>query len=425
MTLRGNRSGTVTLPSPHQYPHQWSWDSAFIAIGLAHFDPAAARTELTALFDGQWPTGRLPHIVFNPQAGAADYFPGPDFWHSTAMPTLPRRTSGIVQPPVHARAVLAVHRADPTGSAAFLRDMYPKLLAWHRYLTRSRNVGRSGLAAIVHPWESGLDNSPLWDEAVAGAGALDPGQFTRRDRNHVGSGQRPTDADYRAYVGLATHYRTLGYDDTALADHPFVVEDPLFNALLLDAELCLASIAELLGEDPEPRTESGRRLHHALLERLWDPARAAFSALDVRTGIRSAADTISGLVPLLDPWLPDGTRQRLLDRLDSADFLGGCAFPLPSTATGSPAFDRHRYWRGPTWINTNWLVWLAAGAAGRPDLADRIARSSLQLVATQGFREYYDPFDGSGLGARDFSWTAALTLDWLAAGAVPTDPATT
>jgi hypothetical protein len=415
--LRANWAGTATLPSRAQYPHQWSWDSAFISIGLAHVDPARARQELSSLFGGQWSSGRVPQIIFNAAADPDAYFPGPNFWRSAGAAGAPAAaTSGIVQPPVHARAVLATYLADESSaeSEEFLRARYPQLRAWHDYLYRYRTLGGAGLVAIVHPWESGLDNSPMWDHVLTGAQApTEQAATRRRDLVHVEAGHRPTDADYLAYVNLASHYRDVGYADTNLTDHRFVVEDPLFNALLLDAELCCARIAEILGGDPSPHEQAAQRLHHAMRSCLWDARHGWFAARDVRTGALSEVATVGSLVPLLDPWLDADTRQALLDLAWSPGFLGGCDYPLPSTALDSERFDRHRYWRGPTWINTNWLVWQAARQAGATNLADRIAESSLALVTRGGFREYFDPISGAGLGAEDFSWSAALTLDFL------------
>src|SRR5436190_17754134 len=64
--LRNNDAGDSTKPAPRLYPHQWSWDSAFISIGLAHVDLDRALRELESLFAAQWSDGRVPHIVFNP-----------------------------------------------------------------------------------------------------------------------------------------------------------------------------------------------------------------------------------------------------------------------------------------------------------------------------------------------------------------------
>jgi glycogen debranching enzyme len=426
--LSRNWTGTATVPSRTQYPHQWSWDSAFIAIGLAQVSQRRAQRELLSLLGAQWGVGRLPHIVYNETADDA-YFPGPGFWASRGLPGAPAvSTSGIVQPPVHARAALTVFAQadDPASAHRFLAQVYPKLAAQHRYLLDHRDVGGGGLASIVHPWESGTDNSPAWDAFLTGLGVVRP--FIRQDLRHVAPAERPSDADYSAYVSLAESYRDLGYDDRRLnGSHPFTVEDPLFNALLLDGELCLAEIARHLGRDPEPHRRSAYAVHEGLLARLWDEDRGTFLARDARTGARSPAVTINGFIPLLDPWLPDRVRDRLVDLLLSPGFAGGCRYPVPTYDLRDPGFDRRRYWRGPAWVNTNWLLWIGALRAGRPDVARTVRESTLELLGRSGFREYFDPLDGSGRGAHDFSWSAALALTMLAAdvadAVVPLPPA--
>ncbi|MFD0901716.1 MGH1-like glycoside hydrolase domain-containing protein [Actinomadura sediminis] len=422
-TLAGNWTGAATLPSRTQYPHQWSWDSAFIAIGLARVDQDRAQRELLGLLRAQWDTGRLPHIVYGDTEDES-YFPGPGFWDSRGVPDAPAvRTSGIVQPPVHARAALTVctRAGDEAAALRFLAEAYPKLAAQHRYLLERRDLDGGGLACIVHPWESGTDNSPAWDPFLTRfteARSL----FVRQDMVHVPADERPSDADYSAYIALAESYRDIGYDDLKLLDkHGFTVEDPLFNAILLDGELCLAEIARRLGRDPGPHLRSARAVHRGLMERLWDDERGTFVARDVRTGVRGTAATVSGFAPLLDPWLPADVRDRLVGLLLSPAFMGGCGHPVPTYDLREPNFDRRRYWRGPTWVNTNWLLWVGALRAGRPDIARTISASTLGLVGRSGFREYFDPVDGGGRGACDFSWSAALALDMLAAddGAVP------
>ena len=77
---RRNDAGGWTRPGRGLYPHQWSWDSAFISIGLAHLDIRRAARELETPFAHQWPSGKVPHIVFDPRAPAGSYFPGPDYW---------------------------------------------------------------------------------------------------------------------------------------------------------------------------------------------------------------------------------------------------------------------------------------------------------------------------------------------------------
>ncbi|HEY6569259.1 MAG TPA: hypothetical protein VIZ22_03170, partial [Candidatus Limnocylindrales bacterium] len=170
--LDANWLGASTLPSRTLYPHQWNWDSAFIAIGRSWYDEPRAQQELRSLFRAQWADGRVPHIVFNPSVGEDAYFPGPAFWQSSKRSaSAPRdvETSGITQPPVHARAALEMHRHahDVDASKAFLAWLYPRLVAEHDYLALRRRPTGTDLPVIMHPWESGLDNSPVWDRDLA------------------------------------------------------------------------------------------------------------------------------------------------------------------------------------------------------------------------------------------------------------------
>src|SRR3712207_2112968 len=183
LVLDFNWTGEYTMPGPRLYPHQWSWDSALIAIGYSHYDQERATRELTHLFDAQWKNGLLPQIVFNPHFGM--YFPGIDFWHAYESPDAPEyvRTSGIVQPPVHATAVLRVFEQakDDSGARAFLEYAFPKLAAWHEYLYRERDPEGEGLVYVRHPWESGMDNSPMWDSIMERL-QLGPEQIPKQDR---------------------------------------------------------------------------------------------------------------------------------------------------------------------------------------------------------------------------------------------------
>jgi hypothetical protein len=70
-----NWTGEYTMPGPRLYPHQWSWDSALIAIGYSHYAQKRATKGLKHLLESQWKNGLLPQIVFNPRF--TNYFPGP------------------------------------------------------------------------------------------------------------------------------------------------------------------------------------------------------------------------------------------------------------------------------------------------------------------------------------------------------------
>jgi len=115
-TLGGNDTGSMITAAPRLYPHMWSWDAAFVAIGLAKVNLRRAVRELETLLSAQWATGMLPHIVFAP--GDRGYFPGPDRWacrESGAPAPAEPPTSGICQPPVHALAVERLVAAGRRG----------------------------------------------------------------------------------------------------------------------------------------------------------------------------------------------------------------------------------------------------------------------------------------------------------------------
>jgi hypothetical protein len=258
--LRRNDLGGWTKAAPALYPHQWSWDSAFIAIGWAHLDPRRAAQELRTLLAAQWATGMVPHIVFNPAVPSGSYFPDATRWDCAALspdvPPAPTLTSGLCQPPVHA---IAAHRiwqiaqdgseADVAAARVALDELYPRLLAWHRYLATARDPEGSGLVTIYHPWESGTDNSPRWDAAMAAVevGELPP--YVRADVQHVADpAQRPTMAEYDRYLWLVELLKRARYDDGAITrTHPFLVKDVLFSAILVAANEALAEISAAVG----------------------------------------------------------------------------------------------------------------------------------------------------------------------------------
>lgn len=416
--LDGNWTGTSTVPSRGLYPHQWSWDSAFIAIGLRHVSPRRAQTELETLLDAQWGDGRIPHIVFNPSVPLDAYFPSPDFWRSVTAGRAagaPRtvQTSGIVQPPVHALAAWLVHRADPGLSRArgFLARVYPRLAAWHRYLLHRRDLGGGGLVSVVHPWEQGMDNAPSWDAPLARITPAPARSFRRADLAHGAPEDRPTDVDYGRYVRLATDYRDGEYADGRAG---FAVEDPAFNALLIASEHALARIAEELGATGTARHARAQRLTAALVDRLWDPAEGLFLCRDLRGGGLIRERGVSGLVPLLLPGLSREIVSALVGTLRGPHFGVGTTTRLaPSYDLLGEAFDPHRYWRGPAWFNTSWLVERGLRLHGERAHADALRAAVLDAADTSDFAEYVDPYTGEACGATGFSWTAALTLDLL------------
>jgi glycogen debranching enzyme len=417
--LLRNWHGYATVPSRSLYPHQWSWDSAFIALGLQHISAARAATELLSLFGAQWADGRIPQIAFNPAVPDDAYFPGPSVWRSSAIEGHPPiDTSGIIQPPLHAIAVASIVRRMGDQGLSFAERAYPFLVDQNSYI-RERRAVDGGLAALVHPWETGLDNSPAWDRPLAAVPAdlslFDT--YTRRDVAHAGAGERPTDQDYARYIRLMLMYRNHGYeDDWVRAKAEFLVVDPAFNALWAWSELALADIARRLGRDDSGHVAEAARITAAMVDRLWSEDRGIFLACDARSGRLLPERTVAGLIPLVLPDLPTEGADALVATATGEAFRIGAP-----DVHGVPSFDltdvRHeprRYWRGPTWLNTTWLVARGLQVHGHKELAQRLDDDLVGLAAKSGFREYFHPRTGRGHGTRSFSWSAALLIHVLA-----------
>ena len=252
--LRGNDLGVMTSAAPRLYPHMWSWDAAFVAVGLASLSVERAVVELDTLLSAQWTNGMIPHIVFAP--GVQGYFPGPDRWACSELAAAApagRQTSGITQPPVHAIAVQRIlDRARVRGRSTravaetFLDRRWNDLVRWHRWLAEARDPDHRGRITLYHGWESGMDNSPRWDSAYAGVTAGGLPDYERADTHVITDpSQRPSDGEYDRYLWLLEEMKSVRYDDHRLPEAmSFAVEDVFFSAIFSVACDVLANIGE-------------------------------------------------------------------------------------------------------------------------------------------------------------------------------------
>lgn len=424
--LHGNDRGTWTRPSPRLYPHQWSWDAAFVAMGWAQLDPMRAIAELWSLLRGQWSSGMIPHIVFDLNVAQGAYEPGPNRW-GTALHAPPgTATSGICQPPVHTIALGRIREVAALRDAALLHevddaivDLYPRLARWHRWLHQVRDPDGSGLVTIVHPWESGLDNSPRWDRPLSVVEPDDQAELPRPDLSCVRDpSERPTSAEYQRYHHLVDLLVAADYDqEKILAEHPFRVADVLVSSMLAAADDVLADLAPVAGrpDEADEHRDAADRTRRALDE-AWDPDLQACLDQDRITGRAIRSDTIAGFAPLIAGCSLDRSAV-LVDRLLGPTYAGadGLAWPLPlTTATTDPRFDRRSYWRGPQWPPITWLLWWALLRRGHRRTAANLRGTALDQLREVGCTEYVEPFSGDPLGSAAQSWTAAVALDWLA-----------
>jgi len=359
---RGETRFSYTEPSPGRYPWQWYWDSCFAAIVWRRFEPARARAELESLLAAQREDGFVGHTIF---------------WRSRVslvrslfynVATRSAEQTESIQPPLLAWAWrLAV--GDPLEQPRIGRH-----LDW---LSRNRDLEGDGLLWIVQPDESGLDASPKFEEV-----------WGRRANGRLG------------FPLLVHRNRRLGWNARRIreAGGPVLCE-PLVNTLW---SLSLQAMGR-------PSATP------ALIDRLWDERSGLFIDEAQPGGIRPSTLTWASLTPLALPDLPEAIGRRLVEEhlLCEREFLTPVA--PPSVAVGARGYEPggdhgliRRYWRGPTWINSAWLVWLGLRRLGYETEAEHLADGVIGAVAREGLREYYDPRDGNGLGAKDFAWSALV-----------------
>lgn len=407
--LKENDQGHYTVPTKGLYPFQWNWDSCLTALGQAHFDEARAWQEIETLFEHQWPDGMVPHIVFHVYSDG--YFPGPNVW-DTKRPT---PTSGITQPAVAGFAVkrLFERAKDRALAEEKARLLLPKIDKWHDWFYRYRDPKGEGLVAILHPWEAGRDNSVDWDEAFERVPTEGIAPYTRRDTQHADPAHRPTKAQYDRYLWLVEKFRSLGWDNARLHDaSPFQVLDPGFNAILIRSCADLADLADDLGETHLAATNRERAEKGiAALDALWSDSHGLYLCKDRTTGELISSASIGGLLPAFAA-IPAERAARIARTIE--DWSGKVKFIVPSQDPSDPRFEAKRYWRGPVWLVTNYMIADGLAAIGETEVARHITRSSLELITHSGFAEYYDPITAEPCGGGRFTWTAAMVLEFLA-----------
>ena len=328
-----------------------------------------------------------------------------------------------------ARRILTVAETRGEGVAEareFLDEVYPKLIAWHRYLATARDPEGSGLVTIYHPWESGTDNSPRWTSALERVEVGEIPDYERLDLDHIPDpAERPTGYEYDRFIWLVEVIKHARCEDAVLyRTSPFLAKDVLASAILVRANEALLDVADVVGAPEEERTmirawiDRGRRG----LDERWDPGLGLCLDYDLRAGESLAARTIAGFAPLIAGTGCANRLEILLKVFESHAFTGNPDLrrPLPpSTSPDDTGFLPRSYWRGPVWPVMNWLLWWSLENSGDRKRAAWLKDHALAQLSDGRFGEYYEPFTGEALGSDDQSWTAAVALDWLADGESP------
>ncbi len=376
-TDRGVEFG-YTCPDSSKYPDQFFWDSCFHALAWSRFDARRAMRELRTLAAAQQQSGLIGHTTF---------------WHGPCRlmraftyNMLDRHAfqTATIQPPLLAWVWAEV--AERAGDASFADEGRAALLRFHQYLDRER-ADADGLIGILQPDETGLDASPTYDAPLGW-------------RSHPKLG----------FLALQRFNRRRGYNyRRVVADGGFHATDVLVNTAWI---LGWEGLARLGAPGAARRAEE---LTHALVERLFN-AKAGFFFAQGPNGEQLGVSTWTGLAPLAIANLPVEIGGRMVHEHLVNPERFWLRYPVPSTAATEPSFIpgdtrylwMERYWRGPTWLFATWFILRGLIRLGCEAEATHLIDRTAHLVRRSGFREYFNPTTGEGMGARQFGVTTIV-----------------
>ena len=344
------------------------WDTFFNALLTSLEDPAQTASGIKAILLAQTPDGLVPNMA-------------------SGNGNTPDRS----EPPVGAYGTWKVYQR--THDRALLEWAYPRLLKWHQRWFNDRGDGqpwrdgnRDGLLEWgsdrgsttsvggrghlqAAKWESGMDDSPLWDEAV-----YDP------------------------------HTYTLNLDSVDL------------NSLYaLDAE-CLSKIALILGKDDDARKLDADydRMKQNVRAKLWNENDGIYEDR-FWDGHFSKHLAPANFYPLLAGIATPAQAKRMIEDhlLNPKEFWG--TYVAPSIARSDPAFQGQFYVRGNIWPMINYLLYEGITRYGFDHVALEFAQKNYNLFmnewnASQLSSEQYYAWGGTGGGHPQYTWGALLCL---------------
>jgi putative isomerase len=328
----------------------WAWDSWRFSVALAPIAPELAKNNIRAMFDYQLPNGMIIDCIYSdPEENNA-------------------RDS---KPPLAAWAVDAVF--ESSRDTTFLREMYPGLLAYHRWWYAERDHDRNGICEFgsvdgtveAAAWESGMDNAIRFDDAA----------MVRNDADDAWSFNRES-VDLNAY--LALEYGLLR-KFAAIIGQPF--------------------------EEPD-RTAN-------VAQYFFDDGIGFFFDRRLADGSFVREEGCEAYTPLWTGIATPGQVERAMAILtDTTKF--STYIPFPTVAADNPKFMPAGYWRGPIWLDQTYFAIKGLRNYGYNEMADAYTLQVFDrldgLTGTKPIHENYDTHTGGRLKAPHFSWSAAHLL---------------
>ncbi|HET9587215.1 MAG TPA: trehalase family glycosidase [Anaerolineales bacterium] len=328
-------------PSMIHYVGVWQWDAFFHALAYRHVEKHLAHDQIRIVLDHQREDGMIPDAIHD--EGAVTHIDHPI-------------EADVTKPPLIAWASYKLYEHD--GDREFLDEIYEPIVRWNNWWFDNNDVDGNGLCEYHHPYSSGLDDSPLWDEGTP-------------------------------------------------------VESPDLNTYLYLQQEALTKIATVIGKEDDAKLwrERAQAMAQRLVKLAWDAESGFFWAR--KNGSRVNVRTPFNLFPLITGQMPPEIADRLVAHLtDERQFWS--RYPIPTVAMDDPKYDPHVMWRGPTWVNVNYLLIEGLQRSGYTDLARELRRRTLDLICCHDdIYEYYDPVTGENppKAASMFGWSSAVFIN--------------
>ena len=395
-----SKLGVFHLPSKASYPRFFGWDSGWNVISQSAFDPESALLELEAVFNFQDDSGYVAHEALIPEF---DKSKDPTYLWLGDKYFDDKGRCRIVDPPSYLIAAEALYRKTKSQRVLALIPQMEKCL---EYLLEQRDLFGDGLVSIIHPWEAGTDEAPYFD-ACLGINVNNPLTILK-----VGA----------RLSQLISECDSQNWELKKIAEaNKFIFEDLCINAITCAGAVSVAELIKAKGDEKKANFWMGKAkaMIEAMEKIFWDNERGFFfPRWDLKAPKRVYRTSVPGMLPLLTGLVSEDKAQRVIESylVSPAHFWGKWLVPFNSITEmkqENTLWVRNMLWRGPCiWINMNWMSARVAARYGRKDLAKRITQNTALMVYQNGFREYYNPETGKGIGANNFTWPA-LVLDMI------------
>lgn len=352
-TYRGGllHEGIVPSHAVGYFVGFWAWDSWRFSAALSKFHPELAKNNIRAMFDYQQPDGMIIDCIYSDPS---------------------KNNARDSKPPLVCWAVDEIF--SHTNDTAFVREMYPQLMAYYNWWYTKRDHNKNGMCEFgavdgtleAAAWESGMDNAIRFDDAKM--------------------------------------LNNAPYNDAWSMDQESV---DLNSYLSLESKL-LKKFSYLLGITFDAPDYSDQ-----VADYFFDKENNFF--FDRRIADGSFIDEM-GCEAYIPLWTKVATHEQVAKMLpplqDTSKF--STYIPFPTIAADNPKYNPKGYWRGPIWLDQTYFAIRGLRNYGYNNLADKYTLQVFDRL--QGLKEdapiheNYGTHNGERLKAPHFSWSASHLL---------------